>query len=144
MNESGVVEEPESFTGKAKSIQMNLVTITLILMLICFYTSSEDSISRKGKLKAKVNMEQTPITKSVPLDSTPYSIQITGPLNTVNINNELQTATAPHKADASYTITVNGEGNSVTINKEDKKGKVNISQNGNGNKVNVTQSKSQK
>jgi len=56
------------------------------------------------------------------------------------INNEPMKTTSG-KTDKKNTITVIGEGNSVSVNQDDQKSKVTISQNGNNNQISITQNK---
>ncbi len=71
-------------------------------------------------------------------DTAQYAILINGETNTVKINNKSIEA-SKSKAEKPNTISVTGEGNSVSVNQDNKKSTVNILQNGKNNTINISQ-----
>ena len=99
------------------------------------------NLNRISKAKTAVRT-QNPIVKTDSVAN--FSISINGERNMVNVKTNSQTVQTSESINnnpkADHIITINGKGNSVAINQEDKKGKVTITQNGNNNKVSITQS----
>ena len=112
-----------------------------VLLPLCFCAADEcyatDGAKHKRMVKSK--NQETQLSKVASADTTLYSIQMNGQSNEVTVNKELQTETSPCKSEKPNTIIVKGEGNTVSLSQTDKKSKVNISQNGNNNKISITQ-----
>lgn len=125
------------------------VIFTMIAALFFFLSPltglTENGIqNRKDTVKSKVAASGIVQKDSI----SNYSININGKSNSVSINKEHFTqkdlSSHGNQKKASNIVEINGEGNSVTINQNNKCGSVNIQQNGTGNRVNISQSKPDK
>ncbi len=106
-----------------------------ILMLLTLCTTLPCCAGEGHKRKQTVGSKSTVNPSRT---DTTFSIRVSGPSNSVMINNR-PVSTTPGKTDTKNTITVSGEGNSVSVNKADQNSTVNISQNGNNNQINISQ-----
>ena len=102
-----------------------------------------ESVNHKKPVKAKA--AATGVSeKNANKNSSNYAININGPQNLVIVTTDSlkvqTTKTLPNKANASNTIDINGQGNTVAISQNTKNNKVVISQNGNNNTVKISQS----
>lgn len=134
------------FPFKAKFTIMQKRMGHLVFLLCCLSISTQFSAS--GVLKhnepKKAKAGVSPTSQLIPVDSIPnYSISVNGNENTVKINSTL-------KDDKSTTKEIKGI-NKVTVNgegnlikiDEGNKRKVTVNQNGNNNSVIITQSTQQ-
>lgn len=96
---------------------------------------------QKHKETSRTKSFHNQLSNSKSDDSTQYSITINGQANEIKIDNRKSIRKSQVKANAQNAITITGEANTVAIHQSDKKGKVNISQNGNSNHVSILQSK---
>ena len=116
--------------------------IVLAFLLLSSYSTTESSAANKqqrkvlSNYKTKVNQP----TRASPADSTLYSIQITGQSNIVKVNGEFM-KTTPDTIDKKNNIRVNGEGNTVIVNEDDRKSEVIVTQKGKNNHIIITQKK---
>ena len=120
-----------------------IFTIIYFAFFLSGFSFGEETHNLNRISKAKtVAGAQNPIVKTDSVAN--YSISINGERNMVNVKTNSQTVQTSESIDnnpkADHTITINGKGNSVVVTPEDKKGKVTVSQNGNNNKVSITQS----
>ena len=102
----------------------------------------------KHKTLAEAKAAATGVSeKNANKNSSNYAININGPQNLVILTTDslkLQTTkTLPNNTNASNTIDINGQGNTVAISQNTKNNKVVISQNGNNNSVKISQSSNQ-
>jgi len=89
--------------------------------------------------KHKENSKLKQVETPLTNSNVSYSISIEGPANEVTVNNKKQTATHDKELKQN-NIQINGSGNKVIVNKDDTKGKVNVEQKGNNNQVKIAQS----
>lgn len=121
----------------------------VIFTLVCIYfcLSAMEGHSEKGIQypKAKVQLKADSIGAESRDSILTHSITINGQLNSVSIanNNPLvkDLEVKDKNSKANHTIKINGDSNAVNINQNNQDGKVNIQQKGNGNQINVSQSK---
>lgn len=122
---------------------MKYISIVYILLLFSVsvpYRSSAMEL-QKHKETSRTKSFHNQLSNSKSDDSTQYSITIIGQANEIKIDNRKSIRKSQVKANAQNAITITGEANTVAIHQSDKKGKVNISQNGNSNHVSILQSK---
>lgn len=80
-----------------------------------------------------------PLNKASPVDSTEYSIKVDGQDNTVTVNGKLMKNT-PDSISNNNKIYVSGDSNIVKVKTSDKS-EVIVQQKGNKNQVNIIQNK---
>lgn len=131
-----------------KSVNEPKVMKTIFtLIALCFFCLSgvtgPEAVNPKKTRKLKATAIGISEEKSNG-DSSNYTTDINGLQNLVTITTDslnVQTdKTLPVKANASNNIVINGQGNTVAINQENKNNKVVISQSGNNNLVKISQS----
>ncbi len=123
---------------------MKQIHITGILSLLLSISSIIDCAAyetqnRKGSVKFKTAADQparASPARASPEDTINISVQINGQYNEVKVNGK----TLPINTDTNQNkITVDGEGNTITIIKTDQKSEVKVTQKGNNNKISISQ-----
>lgn len=120
---------------------MKNIYITGILSVLLSVTAIIDCEAyemqrRKGPVQFKTAANQP--ARASPADSAEFSVQIKGKRNTVTVNGKVLPA-APDTADTQNKISVDGEGNSITLIQTEQQSEVKISQKGNNNKISISQ-----
>jgi len=123
---------------------MKAVLTFLAIIILWLNAIAGYSISMKQKEPAKQKTVVVGNSNIIVADSIPgYAISVSGGSNSVQINNQnpamKSSATGEQQKDKPNSIEINGEGNSVNIQQSKNGGKVNIQQNGNGNQVTISQ-----
>jgi len=125
---------------------MKAVLTFLAIIILWLNATACDSILMKQKQKepAKQKTAVAGDTNTLQTDSiSSYSINVNGRQNSVQITNDTLAGKKLEKEakqkNKPNSIDMNGEGNSVNIHQSKNGGHVNIQQNGNGNKVCVSQ-----
>ena len=73
-----------------------------------------------------------------PVDTTQYSIQMEGQSNSITVNGKKMVSTCD-TTENQNNIRVRGEGNTIIINQTDKKSEVSVTQKGKNNQVKISQ-----
>lgn len=130
-----------------KNMKNILTTCHIIVFSLCITCKS--SSAELPKHKTILNAKTPICTKSnnINVDSTAnFSISIQGKQNLVTVKTDsltVQTSESiTNQSKDSNSITINGKGNSVSVNQETK-GKIAVKQSGNNNRINISQSSHQ-
>ena len=76
--------------------------------------------------------------RASPVDTTQYSIQMEGQSNSITINGKKLVSTCD-TTENQNNIRVRGEGNTIIINQTDQKSEVSVTQKGKNNQVKISQ-----
>ena len=134
-------------------LNANMKVIFTMSVLLYFFLSPFPSLSEHGiqnrKDTIKSNVVAVNVYNAIQGDSIPKnSININGKLNAVSITNEIAIVknleTDGKQKNITNAIEINGVGNSVSINQDNKDGSVKVQQNGTGNQVIISQSNQNK
>lgn len=124
---------------KNKYVSLLLIVLSLYTITVCDVCKSQSQRKVVNSLTEKNPLNRSP-DDSIQSDSTQYSIQIKGQSNIVKVNGKVMKTTLDSlNAQKKISIRVSGEGNTVLINRTDKKSEVNILQKGRNNQVKILQ-----
>jgi len=124
---------------KNKYVRLLLIVLSLFTITVCDVCKSQSQQKVVNSLTEKNPLNRSP-DDSIQSDSTKFSIQIKGRSNIVKVNGKVM-KTTPDSRDRQQknSIRVYGEGNTVLINRTDKKSEVYVLQKGRNNKVIISQ-----
>ena len=116
-----------------KKLANNIVIFLLLSLLM-----SNNSWSQQKSTKNKPDINSVIIKSEV--DTSQFTIKISGSSNSIKINGKLMTSTTD-SIKTNNQISISGEGNTVSVIQSDEKSDVNIRQEGTNNQVIISQSK---
>ena len=112
----------------------------VILLMLHLYTSAfcvaNNKSERQGQCKCKIGIMES--TRGSPADSTRYSVMVNGSTNTIKINDQLIVSNSD-STNNKNKILVEGEGNTISIVRNDQESKVSVTQKGKKNCICITQ-----
>ena len=120
-------------------IKNNLYTGFLVILL-SFYSITEIRATERQNRKTVEGNKTTVKCPAIasPNDTTQYSIQMEGQLNSITINGKKMVSTCD-TTEKQNNIRVRGERNTIIINQTDQKSEVSVSQKGKRNQVKISQ-----
>ena len=124
---------------KNRYVSLLLIVLSLYSITVCDVCKSQSQRKVVNSLTEKNPLNRSP-DDSIQPDSTQYSIQIKGQSNIVKVNGKVMKTTLDSSdAQKKISIRVSGEGNTVLINRTDKKSEVTVLQKGRNNQVKILQ-----
>ncbi len=142
------IHRVQIFDSSLQNKTKNMKTIFTFLLIIIFWLNAipgaSESRTQKQKEATKQKTAVAGNTNTIQNDSlSGYSINVNGQQNSVRIITDSLAGKSPETNAIpkinSNSVEISGEGNSVSVSSDNKKSKVNISQNGNNNQISITQ-----
>ena len=124
---------------KKRNVSLPLIVFSLCATTVCGVCKSQLRQNSTYSLTENNPLNRSP-DDSIPSDSVQYSIWMKGQSSLVKVNGKVMKTTPDSTCrKQKNSIRVCGEGNTVLINRTDKKSKVNVRQKGENNHVNISQ-----